>query len=156
MSSQNLSTAIELLVFFTIIAAVVYLAMRIRKNTAYRLAIGLALLATFLIIWVNLAVGIIGEPDNPANFLYLGVPMVAFMGALIARLQPPGMSVVLFVTAGVQGLVALITLLGGWATPVSWAWAMLLINGMFTALWVASALLFRKAATQMQTEAPAL
>ena len=155
MSSQNLSTAIELLVFITIIAAVLYLAMRIRKNTAYRLAIGLALLASFLIVWINLAVGIIGEPENPANFLYLGVPVVAFMGALIARLQATHMSAVLSVTAGLQLLVAVITLLAGWATPVSWAWAMLLINGVFTALWVASALLFRKAAAQLQTETPA-
>lgn len=40
MDLQHLSTAMELLAFFTIVAAVVYLAMRIRKNAAYRFAIG--------------------------------------------------------------------------------------------------------------------
>lgn len=99
MSPEQLSTVIELLVFFAIIATVTYLAMRIQKNAAYRVAIGLALLATFLVTWINLAVGIIGEPDNPANLMYYGVPAVALFGALLARFHPGGMSVALFVAA---------------------------------------------------------
>jgi len=40
-------------------------------NKAYHLAVGTALAAAVLLVWVNLAVGIIGSEDHPANW-YLG------------------------------------------------------------------------------------
>jgi hypothetical protein len=53
----------------------------------YRAAAALALVATFLLTWVNLAVEIIGD-NNPANLLYFAVPIVGVMGATIARFRP--------------------------------------------------------------------
>ena len=43
-----------------------------------------------LLIWMNLAVVLIGSENNPANLLYLGVLCIAILGAFIARLQPRG------------------------------------------------------------------
>ena len=40
---------------------------------AYRAAVGVALAAALLLVWMNLAVGIIGSEDNPANLMYVGV-----------------------------------------------------------------------------------
>jgi hypothetical protein len=54
------------------------------SNVAYRIAVGIALGAALLLVWINLAVGIIGDEDHPANLLYLGVLVVGFIGALIA------------------------------------------------------------------------
>ncbi|MGE5376429.1 MAG: hypothetical protein ACM3XO_15330 [Bacteroidota bacterium] len=77
-------------------------------NLAYRAAVDIALGAALLLLWVNLAVGIIGSEDNPANWLYVGVLAVGFMGAILARFQPPGMVRVMLVTALAQALAAAI------------------------------------------------
>ena len=39
-------------------------------NIAYRTAAGVAVAAPLILIWMNLAVGIIGSEDNPANLMY--------------------------------------------------------------------------------------
>lgn len=127
-------------------------------NTAYRVATGLAVAAALVLIWVNAAVGIIG--DGPVNLLYLGVLAVVFVGAFIARFQPRGMALALFATAVAQMLVPVVAL-------VIWkaGWQDLLIdpnspnppfdpgigpvfglNAVFAMLWVVSAWVFRKAA----------
>ena len=82
-------------------------------NTAYRAAIGIAVAAALLLTWVNLAVGIIGSENNPANLMYFAVLLVGIIGAGIARLRPTGMARALFVTACAQALVPLIALLIG-------------------------------------------
>jgi hypothetical protein len=55
----------------------------LQSHTAYRFAVGLALTAAFLIVWMNVAAGLIGiEDDDPANLLYVGV--LALHGAFVA------------------------------------------------------------------------
>lgn len=61
-------------------------------DPASRAAVGVALAAAFLLVWMNLAVGIIGSEDNPANLMYGGVLAVGMIGAVIARFQPHGMA----------------------------------------------------------------
>src|SRR5919112_554087 len=61
------------------------LAARMTGNIAYRAGVGVAVVAAFILIWMNLAVGIIGSEDNPANLMYGGVLAVGILGALIAR-----------------------------------------------------------------------
>ncbi|MDH3469138.1 MAG: hypothetical protein OES26_25195, partial [Gammaproteobacteria bacterium] len=50
---------------------------------AYRAAVAIAVAAALLLIWVNLAVGIIGNEGNPANLMYLGVLAVGIAGAVV-------------------------------------------------------------------------
>ena len=85
-------------------------------NSAYRAAVGVALAAAFILVWVNLAVGIIGSEDNPANVMYGGVLAVGIIGAIIARFQPHGMARALVATALAQALVAVIALIAGWGS----------------------------------------
>jgi hypothetical protein len=47
---------------------------------------------------MNLAVGIIGSEDNPANLMYGGVLAVGIIGAIIARFEPHGMARALVAT----------------------------------------------------------
>ena len=114
------------------------LAARVTGNTAYRAAVGVALAAAFILVWMNLAVGIIGSEDNPANLMYGGVLAVGIIGAVIARFQPHGMARAMVATALAQALVALIAGLG----------YTLLLTGAFVVLWLTSARLFRKAAQE--------
>jgi hypothetical protein len=117
------------------------LAASVTGNKAYRAAVGVALAAAFILVWMNLAVGIIGNEDNPANLMYGGVLAVGLMGAIIARFQPHGMARVLAGTALAQALVAVIALIAGLGYT-------LILTGFFVALWLTSAWLFRKAARE--------
>src|SRR5687767_8764201 len=82
------------------------------SNKAYRFAVGLAFAAVLMLAWMNAAVGgILG--DDPANMMYFGVLLVGFAGAVIARLEPQGMSRALFATAFAMALVPAIALIIG-------------------------------------------
>jgi hypothetical protein len=137
-----------------IIGAVVAYRQTKTHGTAYRAAIGVAFAAAFLLAFANLAVGVIGSEDNPANLMYIGVLAVGIVGAIIARFRPPGMARALFATALAQASVAVIALIFGWGMPVSPPVEILGVTGFFVALFVGSALLFRYAARE-QTPASA-
>jgi hypothetical protein len=122
------------------------LAVRKTGDTVYRAAVGVALAAALLIVWINLAVGIIGTEDNPANLMYIVVLAVGIIGAIIARFQPHGMSRTLFLTALAQALVAVIALILELGHPASGPSEIVILNGFFIALWAGSAWLFRNAA----------
>jgi len=128
------------------------------NTIAYKVAVGLAAAAAFVLVWINAAAGIIG--DGPVNLMYLGVLAVGFVGAFIARFHPRGMALALFATALAQMLVPAIALVI-WKT----GWQDLLIdpksphppfhpgiasvfglNALFAMLFVGSAWLFLRAA----------
>lgn len=115
-------------------------------GVAYRAAVGIAVGAALLLVWTNLAVGIIGDEGDPANLMYAGVLAVGLVGALVARLQPRGMARAAFGTAVALILVAAIALSAGSGSPGSGPLEIVALNGFFAALFVGSALLFRKAA----------
>jgi hypothetical protein len=114
-------------------------------NIAYRIAVGVAVVAALLLVWINLAVGIIGEPDNPANVMYIGVLAVEVIGIIIARSQPKRMALALFATALAQTLVAALVLIFSLDSPMSGPLEILVLNGFFVVLFVVSALLFQYA-----------
>ena len=118
-------------------------------RVAYRVAVGLALAAAFLLIWVNGAVGIIGNEGNPANLLYGGVLAALVIGAAIARFRPRGMERALYATAFAQVLIPVIALIIWPPSVVSWGAAgvfgVFIINAIFALLFVVSALFFHRA-----------
>jgi hypothetical protein len=124
------------------------LTVKMTANAAYRTAVGVGLAGAFILIWLNLAVGIIGTEDNPANLMYGAVLAVGVMGALIARFQSDGMARAMVATALAQVLVAAIAMIAGMQSPVSPATEILGLTGFFVALWLISAWLFRKAALE--------
>lgn len=119
-------------------------------DLAYRVAIALSLATGFLLIWVNGAVGIIGNESNPANLMYFGVIAVGIIGAIISRLQPTGMSRTLLVTAVAQALVPVFALIIWPPRVISWGAAgvsgVFTLNAFFILLLIVSFLLFRYAA----------
>ena len=119
---------------------------RTTGNLACRAAVAIALVAAFLLVWINLAVGIVGSEDNPANLMFGGVLAVGIVGALVARFRPHGMARALAATALAQTLVGMIALIAGWgATGANGPWPLMVLTAFFTALWLASARLFWKA-----------
>ena len=120
-------------------------------NIAYRAGFGLAVLAGFLTVWVNLAVGMYGSEGNAINLLFGGVLLVAATGALLARFRAQGMAWAMGATSVAQLLAAGIGLAVGLnvgtdevAGPPLAREAFL--TACFALPWLASSQLFRAAA----------
>jgi len=114
---------------------------------AYRLGAGVAVLAAFLLVWVNAAVGLLGDEGNPANLMFVGVIAVALAGSIAGRFQPDGMAKAMFAAAAAQLLAGLVGLAAGWASPGGEGiYEVLLGTTLFGGLWLLSAALFRSAA----------
>lgn len=125
-------------------AGVTYrLIIRKMNHKIYRLALGLAIATALFLIWSNLAVGLIGNEDNPANWMFLGVLAIGSLGAIITRLQPRGMFRVMLAMAIAHGLIVAIALTAGMhLSPESSVIEILGVNTLFATLWSGSALLF--------------
>jgi len=123
---------------------------RMGNNGSYRLGVGVAVAAGLLLIWGNLAVGFIGSEDNPANLLFGAVLAVAFVGALVARFRPLGMSRAMFAAAFTQFLVPLVAA-AIWRPEVNLGMLYVLaLNTVFAGIWAASGWLFRRAGRSAQ------
>ena len=115
------------------------LAVRVALTHAYVVATGVAVVTGFLLTWINLAVGIIGNENNPANQIFFAVLLVALLGAVLSRLQPLRLARAMEVTAVAQLAAAVVTFLLAQAH----VWV---LTAVFAAMWLLSAQLFRKAA----------
>ena len=123
------------------------LTMRKSGSAAYRLGVGLAVLVSFLLIWVNGAVGVIGNEDNPANLMFLGIIAVAAAGSVIARFEARGMARAMTAAFVLNLGIAMAVPVVNWGAgdPPGTVGLMALIGG-FAAMWGLSAALFAKAA----------
>ena len=114
-------------------------------NRAYRVASGVAVTTGIVLLWINGAVGLIGNENNPANLMYGGVLAIGLIGAALARLRPLGMAWALFATAIAQFLVPVIAVII-WRPDFSpGVVQVFVLNFCFVMLFTASALLFRRA-----------
>lgn len=113
-------------------------------DRAFRGGLAVALGTAFLLVWTNLAVGLIGDGSHPANLMFAAVLAVGLLGAMLSRLRAAGMAQTLAVMAATQALAGL------------WAWAakldqILPPTAVFTALWLGAAGLFALAARRAAT-----
>ena len=128
-------------------AGTVDLAIRKGGSTAYRLGAGLAVLASFLLIWINGAVGVIGDEDNPANLMFIGIIAIAAAGAVIARFEARGMARAMLIAFVLNAAIAVLVPVYGWGgdEPPGTVRLVMLI-GVFAMMWGLSSALFAKAA----------
>jgi hypothetical protein len=115
-------------------------------TAAYRVAVGVALAAAFLIFWGNWVQA--ADDVNPAALMFLIVPPLGLIGAAIARFQPAGMARAFFAAALAQVLVLVILLITRDPQVTPWSAAVLRGfggNAFCALLFVGSALLFRRA-----------
>lgn len=125
---------------------------RLGNSAPYRLGMAVAVGAGLLLVWANLAVGLVGSENNPANLLYGAVLVVAFGGAVAARFRPLGMSRAMFAAALTYVVVTLLALFV-WPPAVAHAEPsanlpnVLVANGVFAALWAVAGWLFQRAGT---------
>ena len=124
---------------------------KLSDNLAYRAGAVVALAAAFLLIWINLAVGIIGNEDDPHNAAYFCEVLLAAATAFSAALRPTGMTRAMLATGGFQLLITALAVYDGWgASEPPGATGVLVLNLGFAAMWLLSAGLFWKSAPQSE------
>lgn len=122
------------------------LAVGLSPLPSYRAGFALALVGAFLVTWVNLAVGIVGSDDNPSNQFFFLALLVGVVGAGLARLRAAGMTYAMFSTALALGIAFVLAEM----SPRDELWVPAsretMGTGILALIFVASALLFRRAA----------
>ena len=143
---------LDILTFGAMVAVltVIIWAARSRSPTRdYRVAATVAAVGAFLLVWVNGAVGIIGNEENDANLLFFGVLAIAVAGSALARFRAKGMAIAFFATAGAQLLVAVFALAMrlGESSP-AWPRGLLVLTAAFCSFWLVTGWLFGRAASK--------
>jgi len=65
---------------------------RLSSDYRYRAAVGLAAFTGLFMVWSNLAVGIVGNEDNPFNLVYFILIMIGLVAAFWVRFDARGLS----------------------------------------------------------------
>lgn len=130
---------------FVMVGGAFELAVRTSRNLAYRGGAALALLGTLLTVWANLAVGIVGSEDNPANLWFFGALLIGIAGAAVARFRAGGMSIATSVTAILLWLAFAGASMGPTDEPLVSHGLEFAGISLFALLFLGSAALFRKA-----------
>lgn len=132
--------------FAAILGAYEFLASR-APGFVYRAASVLTTLGVFLLIWMNMAVGIIGSENNDANLMFVAVVAIIVGGACIAQFRPAGMSRALLAAAAAQLAIGVIALAGDLGTDGrGWPRDVIVLTTFYTGLWLVAATLFRLSA----------
>ena len=132
---------------FATVGGLFELAVRKSGNWAFRGGVAVALATSFLLVWINGAVGVIGNEDNPLNLMFFGVIGAALVGAIVARFRAEGMARAMTVVAAIQGMIGVgVFMADAGATEPPGRFALLFLIEAFAGLWLLSAWLFRKAA----------
>jgi len=121
-------------------------AVRRSGNLTFRAAAAIALFGNFFLFWINGAVGIIGPESSASNGLFLLLPIIGAVGALLSRGSATGLSKTMVASAVVQAGIGLLALFMATAAPGGSFLPVLALTGVFTLLWIASAMSFAKAA----------
>ena len=123
------------------------IATRMSGDLWYLVGAGLGIVGSFLLVWINLAVGIIGSENNPANLMYFAVLMLGVIGALLARFKPQGMFKTMLTMAVAMLLIGVVAIfLDPDGYPVG-LMRQVFLNGFFAGVFAMSAGLFRLSAT---------
>jgi hypothetical protein len=128
--------------------ALVETVVRLNGSWAYRLAAGAAIGSAFLIIWANLAVGIVGSENNPANRSFFAALGVGILGALFARFRAKGMALAMAATAGAIGIAFILAVSSATDEPNVSHWRELIATLVITSPFLLSAWLFRRTAEE--------
>lgn len=117
-------------------------AVRIPATWAYRAGAAVSVGAALLLIFGNLAVGFAGSEDNAINMIFFAVPALALAGGFAVGFRSHGLSIALACAAAGQLAAGLIVYYYGHFTGP--------LTVTFTALWLASSLLFLRSSQTAQ------
>lgn len=121
--------------------AAVEVGARMSNNLLYRAGVIVAVGTGFLTVWVNLAVGMIGEGNNRANLLFLGVLGIAILGSFAVRFVARGMAQIMLAAGIAQAGIATYVAFAALDKPQT-----AVLIGLFALPWWLAAGLFQASA----------
>ena len=130
------------------VGGLIELAVRMSPNPWYRGGVGMGVLGAFLLVWANLAVGIVGSEHNPNNQLFFVALLMAVAGAIGARFRADGMARTMLTTAAAVVIAFTLAELGQRDEPMVRPLVEAVGTSIFVMLFLGSAWLFRRAAAQ--------
>lgn len=130
------------------VGGLIELAVRMSPNRWYRGGVGLGVLGAFLLVWVNLAVGIVGSEHNPNNQLFFVALLMAVAGAIGARFRAAGMARAMLTTAIAVVIAFALAELDQRDEPMVRPLVEAIGTSIFVMLFLGSAWLFRRAAAE--------
>jgi len=83
-------------------------ASRYSLSRSYRAGVAVAVIGMVLMVFVNIAVGIVGNEANPLNLIFLLIPALGIAGSVFTRFRASGMARSLEIMAVVQAGVLLL------------------------------------------------
>jgi hypothetical protein len=123
-------------VIFGIVGGLIECAVRLSANWYFRFGAMFAVLAGFMVIWANLAVGMIGNENNPVNLWFVAVLFIAIAGCIASRGRRSILPIAMFLAGTLQ--IGIGTFAGIWGSDMR--------GGRFTIVlasaWLISSLLF--------------
>lgn len=126
------------------------------RDAGYKTGVGVAVVSGLILVWMNLAVGLIGSEDHPANLMYFVVLLIGFVGAILVRFTARGMARVMSITAMAQALVPVIALMI-WQPPLSIGVVLVFaLSTVFAVLFAGSAFLFYRSSAKSTEVQPSL
>lgn len=119
------------------------LVLRASESLMFRMGAAVAIVTTFVLVVGNLAVGLIGAEDNPANVWVWPLVVMAAVGTLAAQFRARGMSLLMLALAAGQGGLAVYARATEQDLPPG-------VTLIFMAGWLVAAALFDRAARERQ------
>lgn len=89
-------------IIFGIVGGLIELSVRLSSNWYFRIGATFAVLAGFMVVWANLAVGMIGNEDNPLNLWFGGVLFIAIAGSFASRFRGGILPMTMFLAGTLQ------------------------------------------------------
>lgn len=117
------------------------IALRVGRNAPHRSGIGIAALGSFLTVWINGAVGMLGSEDEPTNLVFIALVGVAIVASLLVWFRPSIMRWIMAALSAGQFAVGIAA--GLWTMPghaIEWG-----VLSFFALIWSASAACFHAA-----------
>lgn len=115
--------------------ALLELIVRRSRSLAYRAGAAVAVANCLFLFWSTGAVGVIGDESHPSNLFYIGVILLAPIGAIAAAFRPAGMAWAMALCGAASAMLSAY----GFTVDVKGA----TVSLGFVALWLLSAGLFR-------------
>ena len=137
-----------LLLALILIGIIIAVVLTWKNKSGIRSALGLALFTSFLIVWMNAAVGIIGSEENRINIIYYGLVIFSIIWVMFENYSVLGFARSMFASMIVAVLLGVSVMIIAGINGVSFIGLIQIaaLNGMFATLYGISALLFRRSA----------
>lgn len=119
------------------------------QGRTFHLAVALSLITALSMIWITLAVGIIGSEDNQANIMYVAVLGIGLLGSIIARFRAPGMKWTMVWVTIAQFAVTILAYTIWKPETEQHVFSTAVLNLFYVMLFLSSAVLFHRASRQV-------